>query len=230
MWVLISGTVVLATPFFISYLVQRWQSRNWLNQQRLLGVEKKYASMSTLFSDISDAASRRLIAMYRLTDALGFEDDNRIKKRLENYDDALKEWNEKLNGIYVRLTSTLGQSDSRRLECEVHEGFRRAGIELEALVRSRLKGQSIPRSRKEKIKSDLNSVQGLLLQFNSDFLDVLETEHSAIYYGRLVDFNESNLEIFSNWELFKALFKKRVEQPRIFRAPFDLPAPTVDGH
>lgn len=228
MWVFASGTAALVTGLFIRYLVQAWQARNWLNQQRLLGAEKKYSNMLTLFSDISDSASRRLTAMYRLGDALGFEDDNRVKKRLEDYDDALRQWNEKLNGIYVRLTALLGQAESTRLEREVQDGFLRAGAKLEVLTRSRLKGEKISRRRREDVKPDLNHIQGLLRNFNRDFLNLLEVEHSTIYYGQFVEFNETNLDSFSTWELFKALLKKRVERHRVLRAPLDLPAPAID--
>jgi hypothetical protein len=222
---LTSAIVGVIAALVTNYLIQRWQARNWLTQQRLLGHEKKYINMATLFSDISDTASRRLTEMFRLVDSLDFDEDDRVKKRLEDYDAALKSWNEKLNGIFVRLTALMGHSEARRLEQEVHASFRQAGTKLEALTRLRLKGSKISRAERSKVKVELDHIQGLLRNFNYDFLNIIELEHTDIFYGRFVDFNATNLETFSNWELFKALFQKRVERPRIFRAPLDLPAP-----
>lgn len=221
--VFVGGIAALVT----NYLIQRWQARTWLTQQRLLGHDKKYAKMAELFSDISDAASRRLTEMFRLADALGFEEEERVRKRLEDYDAAQKLWNEKLNGIFVRLTNLLGQSNSTRLEREVHDGFRKAGSKLENMTRARLKGSKISRAERANVKNELNHIQGLLRNFNCDFLSLLEEEHSKIFYGRFFEFNEDNIDGFSTWELFKALFQKRVERPRVFRAPLDLPNPAI---
>jgi hypothetical protein len=197
-------------------------------QQRLLGHEKQYSNMAALFSEISDAASRRLTAMHRLVDALSFDDIGRIEKRVEDYDKALKSWNEKLGGIYVRLTSLLSQSQSTRLEREVHNEFVRTGAKIEVLIRQKLAGATIEGGKRGTLKSELNHIQGLLRNFNRDFLDLLAVEHSRIFYGRYIEFGPDNLDDFSTWELFQALFKDRVQSPRVFRAPLHLPPPTID--
>src|SRR6185437_5829916 len=93
---------VVVGGIIVNYLLQRWQSRSWLQQQRLMGQQKKYADMFVLFSDISDCAGRRCAQMFRLADSLNFDDIERVKQRLDMYDTALKDWNEKLNGLYVR--------------------------------------------------------------------------------------------------------------------------------
>lgn len=75
-------------------LVQHWQYRNWINQQKFLGEEKQYYALTALWEELTNLASKRLWRMRRLHAALINGDDEKIKERLNDYDLALSEWNQ----------------------------------------------------------------------------------------------------------------------------------------
>ncbi len=220
---------VIVGGVLVNYLIQTWQVRNWLHQQRVLGYEKKHASMAALFSDISDTAGRRFARMHRLTDALTFDDAKKIEERLADYDKALQEWNEKLSGLFVRLTELLGQADSNRFEREVQREFFEAGTLIEKLTRTRLAGTKPTNKELSIVKKRLNTLHGLLIEFNVHFLSRLNDEYAMIYAGKVVPLTESTLEQFTNWQLFKALFDNRAYDQGVFCTPLHPPPPSVSG-
>lgn len=217
-------TIILG-GIIVNYLIYSLQVRNWLHQQRVLGDEKRYTSLTTLFADLSDSAGRRFARMSRLLDALSFDDLERIKTRLNDYDEALRDWNEKLNSLYVRLTTLLGSSMSETLEDNIQKEFVAVGQIIETLTRQRLDGKKPGRKDIATVKNRLNELQGALIEFNEMFLRRLREEHTNIYVGRKIPLTESNLRCFSNWQLFKALFYPRVNDPTILCTPLDIGAP-----
>lgn len=71
------GAIVafIFTGVIANWLVQRWQYRNWLNQQRFLGAEKRYELLKSLADEISLNASKRLSSMFRLVASLALSQE-----------------------------------------------------------------------------------------------------------------------------------------------------------
>ncbi len=96
-------TVVLTfalSTFFGNWLLQRWQQRNWLHQQSLLGEQKHYENLKDLCDQILELSNARISRMRRLLSVLQHGDIERIKARLSDYDTAVIEWNKNI-GIFL---------------------------------------------------------------------------------------------------------------------------------
>src|SRR4051812_22670539 len=78
-------TVVLTfvlTGFAGNLLVQRWQMRNWVVQQRFLGEQKQYDSLNSLCDDLIMSSGQRLWKMRSLLRSLSQSRDEIITRRL----------------------------------------------------------------------------------------------------------------------------------------------------
>src|SRR3954465_4156360 len=104
-------TVILSfllTGLVGNSLLQRWQHRNWLSQQRFSLEDKEYQALSGLFQDLVKYSSQRHYRMRRLLRALSSSDEEGIKAKTADYDEALTEWNDIFNSLCVRLTLLAG--------------------------------------------------------------------------------------------------------------------------
>jgi len=215
----------LFTGLVGNWLIQRWQQRNWLNQQRFLGEQKEYENLKTLCDEIIGCSGRRISRMRRLLSALGQPDDKLIRRMLKAYDEVLSEWNEKLNGFHARLTFYAAYEMSWRLEESVQKRFVAIGAELNGMTKSRISG-TIPASRQvAHIEIELNRFSGALLTYNRQLLRTLEIQKTKTYYGRRITLNRDNLKHFPTWELIKGLFKPRIHPLTVVCPPTDLQSP-----
>lgn len=225
-------TVVLTfalTGLLGNWLLQQWQQRNWLNQQRFLGEQKEYENLKELCEEIVAHSGRRITKMRRLLAILANVDEKLIRRRLKAYDQELLEWNEKLGGFYVRLTFYAAYEMAGRLEREVQNEFVATGRALEGLTKSRLDGK-IPTIRQiGQVETAFNIAGAAIKNYNRDLLRVLEIQKTKTYYGKKIELTEESLKHFPTWELFKGLFKPWIPKLSVVRPPTDLRPPLGGG-
>lgn len=219
----------LFTGFVSNWLIQKWQQRNWVNQQRFLGEQKEYDNLKALSEEIIQISGRRFSRMRRLLSVLRRPDDNLVRQRLQSYDETLSEWNEKLNSFLARLTFYAAYEMARRLDEDIQKRFVAAGNELENLTKLRLSGGMPKDAQISHLVNELNNFYGGLLTYNRQLLREVEIQRAKTYYGKRIELSRETLKHFPTWELVKGLFKPRVSPPSIVRPPTDLRAPFGSG-
>lgn len=206
-------------------LVQRWQYRNWINQQKFLGEEKQYFALTTLWEELTNLASRRLWRMRRLLAALTSGDNKKVEERLSEYDSALSDWNEKFNSMSVRLTLYSSWDLEWELENQLQRSFLNAGLRLERLTKARLATGAVDKKLVHELRLAFNDLNRALFIFNRSTLAAVQKQKSSTYYGVEVELKKATLENFGTWELLKALFKPGIEPFRVVRPAADLRPP-----
>jgi hypothetical protein len=206
----------LGTVLIGNFLIQRWNQLNWLTQQKFAGAEKDYLALKELAEEVARLAAHRLLRMQRLLSAIG-KDAAVLKQRLHEYDEAQASWNEKLGSFNVRFAMYANYNMALRLEREVQNRFRRAGIALEVFVEAALGGRAVTQAETVRVRRELNRIQGLLFEFNRDLLKLVKNRETLIYEGMPIPFRRKNLNAFSTWYLFKALFIADVQSLTILR-------------
>lgn len=202
-------------------LLQGWQARNWLLQQRFLGQEKEYLALKDLADEIVTLLGVRIFYMHRLNRALASGTDGKVDSRLQEYDEALKRWNERLTSFYIRLPILAGNGLALRLENSIQTELVKTGAAIENLVAKCKAGAVIERKQSAKIQGELNAIQGKAIAFNKHLLDVLRSRRSDVYYGKRLMFSPQNLKHFSTWQLVEALFVRDIDSLSVVRPPLD---------
>ncbi len=210
-------------------LVHRWQHRYWLNQQQFLGEEKEYLALKLLSEELASATGKRQSQMRRLLTVLRNSNDDLVRKRFSDYDAVVAEWNATLNSFLVRLTLYASHHLQFELEHDVQTRFWRIGTQLEQLTAERLSGGAVSGGAVVRLNKEMDQLSRRLFEFNRDLLKVVRSQKTKTYYGVSITFEEGNLSQFTTWELFKALFKPRIESLRVVRTPADLKFPTRSG-
>jgi hypothetical protein len=212
----------LLTGIIGNQLVQRWQHRTWLHQQRFLGAEKEFVALRDLATELSAAISARLYKMRRLLWAVCGQDDEKLAQRLSEYDLALVNWNESLTSFYVRLAFCTHYYDSTSLERLIHEPFQQAGADLERLVRHRRNGTKVSAKQRSDLERTFNQLQAASWEFSRDLMRAVEQKREDVYEGEHVGFHRYTMDRFSTWELIKALFVREIDSFSVRRTSSDL--------
>ena len=200
-------------------LAQAWQQRHWLSQQRFLGHEKEYTSLRDLCDEISKSISRRLWAMRRVQ--LSFSSGTiDVRERLKAYDEALSGWNESLSSFYVRLTLYSSYEYAVRLE-DIQKQMALYGSRIEKIAVQKISGTPPPQTQIRESRIDLDSIQGIIFEFNRDLLNIVGVRREDLYYGSKIEYRSYNLPYFSTLDLFKALFVRDVDAHSIVRPALD---------
>jgi hypothetical protein len=221
-------TVVLTfvlTGIVGNLLIHRWQLQSWISQQRFLGQEKEYFALQDLFEEIVTSAGRRITRMRRLLRVLHDQRDDLVRQRLKDYDTVQTAWNDSLSSFLVRLRMYAPYSMATRLDEVIQGTFVRLGSELEHLTDARLSGRGLDRARIGRLDLSLNELQGEIIMFTRDMLNLIKLQRTKTYTGTRVTLREHNLELFPTWELLKALFQPRKERFSIVRTSADLEPP-----
>lgn len=221
-------TVVLTftlSTLFGNWLLQRWQQRNWLHQQSLLGEQKHYENLKDLCDQILELSNVRILRMRRLLSVLQQDDIELIKVRLSDYDAAVIEWNKNIGIFLVKLRFYARYDVALRLDRSVQSAFARSGAILERLTHARLAGTAISGADISRLQIQFNDLNGRVISYNRDLMHVLAVQKTRTYYGKQIELNPDTLKHFPTWELIKALFKPRIEPPRIVRSPSELSPP-----
>lgn len=112
-----------------------------------------------------------------------------------------------------------------RLDKNVQAAFARLGGVLERLTHSRLAGTAISSGDVSQLRIQFNDLNGRVISYNRDLMHVLAVQKTRTYYGKQIELNLDTLKHFPTWEVIKALFKPRIEPPRIVRSPSELNPP-----
>jgi len=205
-------------------ILQALQQRSWFIQQRVLGKQAEYDALTELFDEIVSLAGRRITRMRRLQYVLRRSDDELVKERREDYDKVQTEWNDKLNSFYVRLRLYGGPNYDMadRLEQEIQNKFVNIHARLNQAVRHRQEGTLPTLQIVTSLDKELNSLGGALIRYMGHMLLLIEKIKKETYFGDEVTLTPDTLELFRTWQLFIALFKRRIEPYRIVRSPIDL--------
>ena len=215
----------LLTGVIGNMLFQRWQYRNWISQQKFLGEEKQYYQLTALWEELTNLASKRLWRMRRLHSALTGEDDEKIKERLNDYDLALSEWNEKFHSMSVRLTLYSSWDLERELEDQLQHSFLDAGLRLERLTKARLATGRADKKLAHDLLLEFFDLSRTLFTFNRNTLAVVQRQKSRTYYGVEIVLTRQTLDKFGTWELLKALFQPGIKPFRVIRPAADFGPP-----
>jgi hypothetical protein len=218
----------LLTSLVGNSLLQNWQYRTWLNQQRFLGEEKDYMAMQDLWREVSELSGARLTRMNRLYAAQNLPDETKIQERFSAYDSIVAEWNEKYLSFSVRL-ARFTSSGLYVLEKQVQPKFVAAGALLERCTKQRLSTHQLNRPLINTIRSELDGLSHLLFVFHRTMLIEIQKQKARTYKGIYLELSESTLTKFSNWELVKAIFHPGIKPFRVIRSSFDFASPDGSG-
>jgi hypothetical protein len=202
-------------------LLQAWQARNWLMQQRFLGQEKEYLGLKELADEIVTLLGVRIFYMQRLNRALRSGSDDKVDTCLQEYDEALRRWNERLTSFYIRLPMLAGNGLELRLENSIQAELVKTGGTIESLVANRKAGMSIHAKQTTQVENDLHAIQGKAIAFNRHLLVVVRSRRADVYYGKRLVFSPQNLRHFSTWQLIEALFVRNIDSLTVIRPPLD---------
>jgi hypothetical protein len=205
-------------------LLQGWQQRNWLIQQRFLGHEKEYFALKDLADEIASLLGARVYQMQRLLLSLQRSSDEQFLNRVADYEDIVKRWNERLTTFYVRLPLLASNDLVYYLESIVQKKLQFAGANIDECVYQRRIGGTSKDTAKNTLKM-LHSIQANAINFNKKLLRIVEARRVEVYYGTRIDFSVTTLEKFSTWQLIKALFIRDVNLFSVTRPTFDLQFP-----
>jgi hypothetical protein len=213
------------TGLVANHLVQRWQQRNWLIQQRFLGHEKEYIALKDLADEIASLLGARIYNMQRLLFSLRRSSDEQLVRRVADYEDIVKRWNERLTSFYVRLPLLAYTDLGPQLESSVQARLQAASATIEELLYKRRAGVVPEKDAIKSASESFNSIQAHAINFNKELLRIVESRRVDVYYGTRIDFSIINLEKFSTWQLVKALFIRDINSYAIIRPTLDLQLP-----
>jgi hypothetical protein len=215
----------LLTGVVGNQLVQRWQQRNWLVQQRFLGHEKEYFALKDIADEIASLLGARVYHMQRLVFTLRRSSNEQFLSRVADHDDIVKRWNERLTSFYVRLPLLASSDLAIRLESTIQTHVQAAGTTIDELVYQKRSGNIPNKSVVINTIKTLNSIQARAINFNKRLLHAVELRRMEVYYGTKITLAAANLERFSTWQLVKALFIRDVNSYSITRPTLDLQLP-----
>jgi hypothetical protein len=191
-------------------LLQGWQLRSWLMQQRFLGHEKEYVALKELADEISSSLGIRIFHMQRMLRMLGNTVDDDFVSYHEAYRESVERWNERLTSFYVRLTMLAETNFALRLERSIQNSLVPASSIIDALIRDKKANRPVSRKLIRSVRDDVNRLQGKAIGFNQSLLRAVQQRRTDIYYGKRIAFSVENLRYFSTWRLVKALFVREV--------------------
>lgn len=197
----------ILTGLLGNFIVHAWQHRNWIIQRRIQEAEAQYAALQKTFDEVSELAGRRQHRMFRLLSSLTRDDDEVVRKRLAEYDEASALWNESLVAQFAKLTMQLNYGLTMRLEREIQPLFVKIDGELSRFTATRLKGTKLRNADFVRLSNLLNVLQGRIGSFNKRTLHYIDDAKKELYRPQKLSL--STLDRFPTWELFKALFKPR---------------------
>lgn len=203
----------LLTSLAANKLVQAWQHRNWLKQQRLIDSESRHKAAEATFDELSSLMGKRHYRMLRLAFALRRSEKELTSRRFSEYDEALVSWNDRLSVLYAKLAMYLEWNLTRQLEEVIQKRFASIGSNLERLAHAKLADQQISAKDITAAENELNGLQGEIVSLNKRILAFMDSSRARLYSEP--EMSAHNLDSFPTWELFKALFQPRVKRDKI---------------
>ena len=111
-----------------------FQGRAWDHQNDRTLEETDRDHATQICRELSHLMDKRLYRMRQLNWALIAEplDESRVEASMHDYRAVLYEWNDTLNRNLAAAESEFGRDVREQLERDIYEGFRAAGVSLEA--------------------------------------------------------------------------------------------------
>ena len=204
-----------------NYLVQRWQQRNWRQQQLVLRGEKNIDALKLAIDDLMNLAdsrsyrSRRLLLQLR-PDQPALGDSELFDEILKDYIKSVVAWNDKFNSLCVRLTMYSKSCHSNNLEKNIQPQF----VEISHRIEQLLKGVNYSKhffdKEKRSIDACFNWLNGSTSELYKALIRDLKSRERKNYLGSQIQFEKDTLEQFSTWHLTKALFKPNQPSLTVF--------------
>jgi hypothetical protein len=122
-----------------AYLGTWFQQRTWDHQNTRTLAEADRSHATEVCRELNQLMDKRLYRMRQLNWALTAEawDAARVEACVADYRSVLYEWNDSLNRNLAAAEAQFGGALRERLERGIYEGFRAAGVKLEASYRHR---------------------------------------------------------------------------------------------
>ena len=227
------GKVVIPITISVivgNYLVQRWQQRNWRQQQLLLRGEKDIEALKLAIDELMNLAdsrsyrSRRLLLHLRSNQS-GTNGITKLDAIEAEYVKSVVGWNDKFNSLCARLTMYAPSQHAETLESNIQPQFVEISRRLEYLLKSPNIVQHAFESEKARLVRSINSFNGSVGRLYKVLIRDLKQREELNYLGRQIEFNEYTLDNFSTWQLTKALFKPQQPSLTIFGPPRNFGSP-----
>jgi hypothetical protein len=209
----------ILTGIIGNWLVHRWQSRSWLAQQRFSGNEKEYHALKDLADEIAMLLGERIYITQRLLLCMKNTDTEKFTARLADYDDVVKRWNIRLTSFYVRLSLLTDEGFSISLERKIQQRLVEVGNTISKFIG--LEKRNIDKQELIRINELLIAVQAAATNFNRRLLNAVLNRKKVLYEGEIFKFSVENLDKFSTWFLFKAIFARDVNSLAVVRSTLD---------
>jgi hypothetical protein len=111
-----------------------FQGRAWDHQNERTLEETDRGHATQICRELSHLMDKRLYRMRQLNWALIAEplDESRVEASMQDYRAVLYEWNDTLNRNLAAAEIEFGRDVREQLERDIYDGFRAAGVSLEA--------------------------------------------------------------------------------------------------
>lgn len=227
---MITFILTIAAPAFFGFLftgiignilLQKWQRRHWLAQQRFSSHEKEYNELKQLVDEIVTMLGVRLFSMRFLLPAIHADDDENFNTRLKDYQESVKKWNEKIASFNSRLSLLAEYKFAQRFDQDIQTSFASASKTLDAMIRERKLGTKSDNTKKADLEAVFLNLQGKITGYGNTLLSYTIEKRDAIYIGATEKLTTQNLSELSNFQLFKALFVRDPDTLTIKRTPYD---------
>jgi hypothetical protein len=194
----------LFSGLVLNLMLQKWQYRNWINQQKMLKANldlaelKKVTEQITVLSDKRNYRARRL---GRTVIGGSAEEIEQIKK---DYSDAVTAWNDSWNSFTTKLTMYADFENFVNRLNDLQDRFVVAG----GLVNYLLKSQNLSESHriKARLEECLDSISGSTYYLSRALLKVILIKEKEAYSDPRESFTLENYESASTLKLIKYIF------------------------
>jgi len=227
----------LLTSLLANRLVQKWQQRNWMQQQKLLRVAKELEEIDEVIKELmrlGDARcyrSRRLMLTIAAAHHKSSSDtrDRVLSSRMDEYAATVVNWNDRFNSLCGRVVMHTSNYYARRLELQIQPSFVQVSQKIESMIDGMSQPISIDYNAKtaQDIDVELNSISGKLGLLGKSLIKVMQKRRNEAYNGKEIPFERDTAELFSNWYLIKQLFKTKHPPLTILRTTANFDPPLV---
>jgi len=208
-----------------NWLIQRWQQRNWITQHTLEKAEKELGELRKSIDELLRLASARVYRMQRVVKNLRSTSEAFATIKQE-YDQAVVNWNDRLNTIYIDLRLYADYHYTDRLYQSIQPQFVEISEALDKAIKQR-SATPVNNSVIVDLERRLNALSGAIFDIGKDLLRLLRKKQSEAYEGALIIFSLTTLELFPRWYLFKALFQPLYPRAAVSSAALNFTRPII---
>ncbi len=207
----------LLTGVLGNYLIQKWQLRNWLTQQKFSSIEKEYSEIKELAEEFSKISNERLFSMRAVLYSLKINDKQLHKTRKNEYRDSIKTWNQKYGYFSAKLPFLMSQLQTQYFDEQIHKQL----VAASSLLDNAISNKSSTPTINAKIENILIEVNRACIKLTNEILQAAKRKHMSIHKETKLPYDSHSIEKYSIWQLIKALFIKDVNSFSVVRSPLE---------